>query len=295
MKKKEFFTVKRVLLIGALIASIFVFISSFKHNISIQYKLAGDEVWFIFDNPIWGGSRLTYQYDIFESNLYDHQIDGLVTFVDPSFYVGPVALTITVVLMTPLIAIINFISSIVTKDEEFKKISCAGAAVALFIFTIFLFMSKLFERIWLVNAIEEFIAPTNISIFGEPLKIVSKHVFWTGFWGLLAACLTIASIFAKDRYIGEIKFKKEFKKLIAKIKKLFKKKPKPAPKKKVLTEIPVEVVHSPQIDVTGEPKPVEDPEIERVSPKTKKVEEPAPNEEEEENSSEQEDSSNIEE
>ena len=109
MKKKEFFTVKRVLLIGALIASIFVFISSFKHNISIQYKLAGDEVWFIFDNPVWGGSRLPYQYDIFESNLYDHQIDGLVTFVDPSFYVGPVALTITLVLLPPITATINFI------------------------------------------------------------------------------------------------------------------------------------------------------------------------------------------
>ena len=267
MKKKEFFTVKRVLLIAALVASIFVFISSFKHNISVKYNLSGDEIWFIFKNPIWGGRRLTYQYELLDSDYFNHDLSGLVTFVDNNFYCSPVALLLTIVLMVPIIAIINFISSIVTKDDEFKKISSGAAAAALFVFSIFLFMSKLFERIWILDAIEEYTSPVVLTDFGEIDSVSSSHVFWTGFWGLLASILTFSSLFVKDRYIGEIKFKKEFKKLAQKIKKIFKRKPKPVPKKKVLTEIPVEVVHSPQVDVTGEPKPVGDPEIERVSPK----------------------------
>lgn len=286
MENKKSVSLKNILLILAMFASVFVLIGSFKHNIQVDYISYSEKIEFSFANPIWGGKNFSYAYYSVGADIFGRHDEIKQVFINENYYCPPVPVLLIAVVFSIISSIAAFVVSIAVKNEKARKITVISLFGLEIVVTVLLFMSKLFERVWLVNRINDYTTPFVIGNSGHIDLVKSNHVFWSGFWSLVSSISVGLSLIVKDKKLSDINLSKiwekvcsPFVKFYAWLKKNLKKKPKkekkqkPVPEKKPLTEVPVEVVVSPQVDVNEEPKPTSEPEIERVSPSTQISEE----------------------
>lgn len=272
MRLKEYLTLKRTLLLIAMIASIICFFTSFNHVVSIEESIANTCT--TLSNPVWGKNGFYYSYtstnalDLFNQN----NSTAIVNISDKNFTNPAIAVLLISFILIPLLGIGAFVCDFIVKDKKTNTIIGISIAGVLFILTFLLCFSKAFEKKWIIERVTAF-NNTGISISNDKFyNCKCSGIFGSVFYALLSTvCVGLTLVF-KDCPLPEVKDEKwhlsmmeGIKKAFKWVKNLFKKKEKKVEPKKPLPMAEAEVVHSPKVDVSGEPKGVSEPEFEKVT------------------------------
>lgn len=281
-KAKSFLTLRRLMLFVAFIIGLFVFISMFKATGNAYYDSAAQYINFSFPNVVTGSSDFLYTIGLNNSNVFTFATAVSESGVIPMRVDANVLLLIAYILVLLVTLGVNVVS-FVLKDEKQVNIIRLSISGAMLVFAILFFLSPVLTKLNVADALSR---AFGTEINRSHLNVTVYNSVKNGIWTIISGGLIAGSAFVKDCPVKEVKnYKwhvamiKFFKKIGNWIKGLFskenkKKEKKPIPEKKPAPKAEAEVVSSPRVDVSEEPKPISEPEVERVSPAPKKEEKP---------------------
>lgn len=278
---KGFLTLKRFMLIITLIVGIAILCLSANQIADVSYRIPFEykTIEFHFEHLIGGHNLVEYKYYWGDASTYFQRAH--VVYETGNFRVDAVPLVAeTVVYIISFIsALCAFACSFAIKDKKAQKIVNIFFGSSMLIVALIIFLTPAIAKSSVNNALKDIFDNEGMQGSYSYDNIVNVSVsgyIAPAIWSIVESALLIGVCFVPDCRLIDVPEQEWHENIMNFFRRIFghsvKKTTinKPVHEKKPREKVNAEVVVSPSVDVSEGPKPVSEPEVERVSPNAKK-------------------------